>query len=74
MSVGGRSEHCARGSDTAAAGVVLDHYSLAEPLSELLGDEARGGVGDAAGAERNHEADGLAGVGLLSLQAAFRDG
>ena len=70
MAVGRGGEHRARRGDAAAARVVLHHHALAELLAELLGDQPRGGVADAAGAEGDDEADGLAGVGLLGLRDA----
>ena len=46
------------GADAAAAAdAVLDHELLAEPLAELLRDDAGDGVGAAAGGERHDEAD-----------------
>ena len=48
----------------AGAGAVLDHHGLAERLGELLADEARADIGDAAGRERHDDADGAAGPGL----------
>ena len=64
MAVGGRSEHGARGGDAARARLVLDHEALAEFLAELVGDDARGDVGDAAGGERQHDTDRTIRIGL----------
>ena len=50
-----RVDHGVGGADAAGAGHVLDHEALAELVAELLGDEARGDVGDAARPERQHD-------------------
>ena len=55
VAVGRRVDHRARGIDAARAGHVLDHDTLAEFVAELVGQDARGDVGDAAGAERQHD-------------------
>ena len=48
-----------RGVDATRAGHVLDDDALAEFLAELVGHDARGDVGDAAGAERQDDLDRL---------------
>ena len=52
---------CARdrlgADDAAGADAVVDHDLLAEPLGQLLADDAGDGVGAAAGLERHDQAD-----------------
>jgi hypothetical protein len=50
---------------SAGAGLVLDVEALAEPVAELFRNDARRGIGDAAGRERQHDAHGLDGIGGL---------
>src|SRR5215211_6402397 len=57
VAVGRRIDHGSHRIDAARAGLVLDDETLAELLAELLGGQARGHVGNAAGPERQDEAD-----------------
>ena len=50
MAVRGRADHRLSGDVGGGAGLVLDHYRLAEPLGEPLRDDPRHDVGGAAGA------------------------
>ncbi len=45
------------GDDGVAAGAVLDHDRLLPFRGQLVGDQTRGDIGAAAGAERHNEAD-----------------
>ena len=47
------------GDVAAGAGAVLDHHVLAEQLAERRADDARRGVGAAAGLEADHGGDRL---------------
>ena len=40
-----------------AAGAVLDHHRLLQPLLQFLGDQPAGGIDAAAGADRHHDGD-----------------
>ena len=60
--VGRRRDHRPRRGDAAGAGLVLDVEALPELVGELFRDDARGDIGDAAGRERQHDANGLVGV------------
>ena len=89
LRVGMRHERCARrveqhvivvgrgegvdGDQAVAARPVLDHHRLAPLGAEPLGEQARGDVGGAAGAERQDPADAALRPGLrLSLALRHR--
>src|SRR5581483_10530221 len=55
VAVGCRGDHRACSIDAAWARHILDIEPLAEFLAELIRDNARGDVGDSAGAEGQHE-------------------
>ena len=65
-----RLKHGARRRDAAGARHVLDDEILAELFAELLGDEPRGDVGNAARPERQNDAHRLVGIIRLRPRAA----
>ncbi len=57
VAVGRRPRHRAPSDRTRPAAAVLDHGRLAERRTNGLRDDARHGIGSAAGRERDHEGD-----------------
>jgi hypothetical protein len=58
-------QHGARSGDAARPRLIFHHEALAELVAELLRGDARGDVGNAGGAERQHEPHRTARVALL---------
>src|SRR5262249_11059691 len=59
-----RAAHRFRRQIAAGAPAIFHHHRLPEPLAELLPNEARDDVGDAAGRERDLQRDVLRRIGL----------
>jgi len=57
VAVGRGAGHVTRRDRTIGAGLVVDHGVDAERRAEFLADQARRGVGAAAGCERQHQRD-----------------
>ena len=70
VAVGSRLGHVLRADLAAGAGLVLDHHALAQIVAQVLGVDARGGVGGAAGREGHDHAHGLAWPGVGRLRGA----
>ena len=66
IAIGRARDHGARRGDAAGARHVLDDEILAELLAELFGDQPRGDIGDAAGAERNDDAHRMVRISRLA--------
>ena len=73
VAVVGRLGAGAAGDVHAAAGAVLDHDRLAEPLLQLVAERAHEDVAGAAGAVGGDDADRLARIGLCVGDAAISD-
>jgi hypothetical protein len=78
VAIGRRSHQRADRSRGAAAGTVLHHHRLADPLLQMLADDARHRVRQPARCVGNDKADGLVrvwgfGVGLRREQDGQRE-
>ena len=65
VAVGGALQHGMRRGDAAGSRHILDDEILAQFLTELLGDQTRRDVGNAAGPEWHKDADRMVGIGRL---------
>src|SRR5690606_5738261 len=74
VAVGGGAHHFGGADHAAAASLVFDHHGLPQRLAQRVGDGAGDDVGGAAGCERHHQANRLAGVGLRAHRAGGQGG
>ncbi len=65
VAVGPRARHFLDRDDPGGAGLVLDHHALAERLAQLLGEQPRHHVGQAAGRIGHDDLDRLRRIGSL---------
>ena len=64
VAVGRGAGDIARCNRAVGARLVVDHHADTERDTEFLPDQARRGVGAAAGGERQHQRDVAGGIGL----------
>jgi DnaK suppressor protein len=70
VAVGRRARHRLGGDDPAGSRAVVDDELLAEFEGQALGDDARRGIGDAARAVGNDDADGAVRIARLGAAGA----
>jgi hypothetical protein len=73
IAVGIAARRLVGGDHAAGAADVLDHDRLAERFLHRVLDDARDGVGGAAGRERHQQRDGVIGIGLCGGGAGYEN-